>query len=282
MFPDARPGRPGRAPRARPLLPRTPSCRHGRDAGPAAAAARRSGESGRPGVRDHRAFAGLAWPGAGHARLVAQSTCALSPRTAARPPVAGPDAVRDAPTRRDRCPRDGLAGGTENGILCGRRARAELVAGDPDPGGAPGAGCTGRARPICWAALLNFRGVLAAEGAGVIIDPAVGLVESAAGPRSGSGGSGGSGVGGRLGGWRAPEVKLAIRGWVGRVCARFCTGVWTWITGGHAARISACACAAAPLTGRRTGYPWAAVTRGYSSAGRAPALQAGGQGFESP
>ena len=40
--------------------------------------------------------------------------------------------------------------------------------------------------------------------------------------------------------------------------------------------------ASAGRSGPAAGYPWSAAARGYSSAGRAPALQAGGRGFESP
>ena len=48
------------------------------------------------------------------------------------------------------------AGGTESGILCGRRAGAQIVAGILT-GGTPGTGCSGRARPICSAASRSFR-----------------------------------------------------------------------------------------------------------------------------
>ena len=102
------------------------------------------------------------------------------------------------------------AGGTESGILCGRRAGAQIVAGILTGGHTRDrlhrAGAT-----HLLGSFAELPGVLAAEGAGVIIDPAVGL-----GRGCWLGGRRVAGVPGSAGGRRLerpPEVKLAIRGW---------------------------------------------------------------------
>ena len=73
------------------------------------------------------------------------------------------------------------AGGTESGILCGRRAGAQIVAGILTGGHTRDrlqrAGAT-----HLLGSFAELPAVLAGEGAGVTIDPAAGLVEDAAGP----------------------------------------------------------------------------------------------------
>ena len=97
------------------------------------------------------------------------------------------------------------AGGTESGILCGRRAGAQIVAGILTGGHTRDrlqrAGAT-----HLLGSFAELPAVLAGEGAGVIIDPAAGLGAGAPGPAGpavpGAGGSGSgsaSGCGGPAG-----------------------------------------------------------------------------------
>lgn len=98
------------------------------------------------------------------------------------------------------------AGGTESGILCGRRAGAQIVAGILTGGHTRDrlhrAGAT-----HLLGSFAELPGVLAAEGAGVIVDPAVGLVESAAGGPAGPAGPGVPGVPGSAGGSETGEAS---------------------------------------------------------------------------
>ncbi len=105
------------------------------------------------------------------------------------------------------------AGGTESGILCGRRAGAQIVAGILTGGHTRDrlhrAGAT-----HLLGSFAELPGVLAAEGAGVIIDPAVGLVESAAGEPAGPGvpGSAGGSEAGEPPGSKAGDPRLGSAG----------------------------------------------------------------------
>ena len=87
------------------------------------------------------------------------------------------------------------AGGTESGILCGRRAGAQIVAGILTGGHTRDrlqrAGAT-----HLLGSFAELPAVLAGEGAGVIIDPAAGLVKDAAGPGAAGPGAAGPGAAG--------------------------------------------------------------------------------------
>ena len=90
------------------------------------------------------------------------------------------------------------AGGTESGILCGRRAGAQIVAGILTGGHTRDrlqrAGAT-----HLLGSFAELPAVLAGEGAGVIIDPASGLAGGAAGPGAAGPGVPGPGVPGGAG-----------------------------------------------------------------------------------
>ena len=150
------------------------------------------------------------------------------------------------------------AGGTESGILCGRRAGAQIVAGILTGGHTRDrlqrAGAT-----HLLGSFAELPNVLAAEGAGPVVDPAVD-------PVAGLTGSAGRGPGRRLAGrlpiprWgRAvqhrdrrpgPRQGPGPRAGLGRpwCCA--------WEAAARAAADRGCAAGAAHLTGRADRVPW--------------------------
>ena len=158
-------------------------------------------------------------------------------------PVAGPGPVRHAAARREDVREAAFAGSTDSGILSGRRAGAGIVAGV-----LTGGHTRDRLRPPEPPTSSPSIAELPALLAGAEPDAAGAGARRAAAAR---------------GGRRPPGVPA----------------------GAPRRKLTRLAAAArrAPHHGvLRAGTLRRRAPRGYSSAGRAPALQAGGQGFESP